>query len=66
MDKLTQRGGLSIPDAAEYLGISTSHAWNMARSGELPTIRLRKRVIVPTWALLQILRQPHEDGKEAA
>ncbi|HEY3416000.1 MAG TPA: helix-turn-helix domain-containing protein [Armatimonadota bacterium] len=66
MEALTQRGGLSIPDAAAYLGISTSHAWNMARSGELPTIRLRKRVIVPTWALVKILRGEQQEEGEAA
>ncbi|MHB9025658.1 MAG: helix-turn-helix domain-containing protein [Armatimonadota bacterium] len=66
MENLSQRGGLSVPEAAEYLSISKGMAWSMARSGELPTIRLRKRVVVPRWALDALLQTPPAPVTEEA
>lgn len=43
------------PSASSLLGIGRNHAYAMARSGEIPTIRLGKRVVVPVPALLRML-----------
>jgi predicted site-specific integrase-resolvase len=44
------------PDAADVLGISRSQAYGLARTGEIPTLRLGKgRVVVPVPALLVML-----------
>lgn len=43
------------PSAAGVLGIGRSLAFALARSGEIPTIRLGKRVVVPVPALLRML-----------
>ena len=42
-------------DAAGVLGISRNTAYALARSGDLPTIRLGSRVVVPVPALLAML-----------
>ncbi len=44
------------PTAAAALGISKSSAYEAARSGELPTIRVGKRLLVPTAALRRMLQ----------
>jgi excisionase family DNA binding protein len=42
---MTSRGTekllLSVPEAAEALGVSRSHLYNLIQQGHLPTIRLR-------------------------
>ncbi len=35
---------LTIPEAARVLGISASHAYLLARSGDLPTVRIGRSV----------------------
>ncbi len=51
MDKLTY----TVTEAAELLGIGRSAAYEAARSGQLPTIRIGKRVLVPVAALERLL-----------
>jgi excisionase family DNA binding protein len=48
---------MSIPDAAAYLGIGRSAAYEAARSGELPVIRLGRRLLVPRVALERMLAE---------
>lgn len=43
------------PDAADVLGISRDLAYAMAKSGDLPTIRLGRRLVVPVPALRKML-----------
>lgn len=47
MERLT----VSVDEAARALGISRAHAFRMAATGELPSIRLGKRLLVPIDAL---------------
>jgi len=47
MERLT----VGIEEAARSLSISRAHAFRMAASGELPTIRLGKRLLVPIESL---------------
>jgi len=47
---------ISVPEAGRQLGISRAHAFKMAQSGELPTIRFGKRVLVPIAALERALQ----------
>ncbi|MBI4339979.1 MAG: helix-turn-helix domain-containing protein [Chloroflexi bacterium] len=52
MDKLT----LTISEAALALGIGRGLAYEMARDGRLPTVRLGgKRLVVPVKALEKLL-----------
>lgn len=43
------------PTAGQALGIGRSTAYNGARSGEIPTIRVGDRYLVPTAALRKML-----------
>ncbi len=44
-----------IEEAAKVLGISRNSAYEAARTGQLPTVRLGKRLVVPKIALDRLL-----------
>jgi excisionase family DNA binding protein len=46
---------LSVPEAAAVLGISRGTAYEGVRRGEIPALRLGRRLVVPARALLQLL-----------
>ena len=45
----------SIPEVAKVLGIGRTAAYEAARTGEIPTIRLGKRILVPVAAMERLL-----------
>lgn len=55
-----QRRTLTIDEAAKELGICKAAAYDAARTGELPTIRVGKRWLVPIVAFNKML-----EGKAA-
>lgn len=46
-----ERMTITIEEAARALGIGRSAAYEGARTGQIPTIRIGKRVLVPVEAL---------------
>jgi len=46
---------LTVPEAAKVLGIGRCAAYEAARTGEIPTIRIGNRLIVPKIALNRML-----------
>jgi len=46
---------ITVPHTARVLGVSRNRAYESARLGELPTIRLGARLLVPTAALRRLL-----------
>lgn len=42
---------IAVPDAARLLGIGTTLAWDLVRTGEIPSLKLGRRVLVPRVAL---------------
>lgn len=50
-----ERMTLSVEEAAGLLGISRALAYDLVRRGELPRLRLGRRVLVPRRALEQFL-----------
>jgi excisionase family DNA binding protein len=48
---------LNIPEVAKLLGISRTTAYALANSGQLPAIRLGKRIICPKAALEKMLQE---------
>jgi excisionase family DNA binding protein len=42
---------MTVEEAGVALGISRSHAYELVRQGELPSLRLGRRVVVPIAAL---------------
>lgn len=55
LDELRSRASLTVEEAAATLGIGRSSAYAAVRSGELPHVRLGKRVIIPASAILRML-----------
>ena len=50
---------ISVEEAGRLLGISRGLAYRMAASGQLPTLRLGRRIVVPRPALDALLADPH-------
>lgn len=55
LDDLRQRPTLTIPEAAQVLGISERLAYELAQRGDIPTLPLGARRVVPSARLLQML-----------
>ena len=47
---------LTVPEVARALRISRASAYQAARTGELPTIRLGRRILVPRAALEKLVK----------
>ncbi|MBT9260208.1 MAG: helix-turn-helix domain-containing protein [Clostridiales bacterium] len=48
---------LSVPEVAHMLGIGRNTAYELARAGKLPVVRLGKRFLVPVAALERWLEE---------
>ncbi|HEX2029556.1 MAG TPA: helix-turn-helix domain-containing protein [Nitriliruptorales bacterium] len=46
---------LTVEEAGELLGLSRSSAYRAAARGEIPTIRLGRRLVVPSAKLLALV-----------
>ena len=46
---------VSVPEAAQMLGISERHAWNLVQAGRLRTVRLGRRIVVSRRELDKVL-----------
>lgn len=60
-----ERMTLSVEEAAEALGIGRTLAYEAARRGEIPTIRIGRRLVVPRAALDQLLGSPAMEGGQS-
>lgn len=62
-----KRRALSVPEAAEELGISRGSAFAAVKRGEIPSIRIGKRLLVPVAALDSMLSEVRqEEASEGA
>lgn len=50
-----ERPVLTVAEAAEALGISRALAYELVRRGEIPAVRLGRRIVVPRDALERLL-----------
>lgn len=50
-----ERLTLTVEEAAQVLGVSRAHAYELAARGEIPTLRLGRRVLVLREALLRMM-----------
>jgi excisionase family DNA binding protein len=55
-----QRLTLSVEEAGRLLGISRGLAYLLVNRGEIPSIRLGRRIVVPRRALDRLLDLPHD------
>ena len=51
---------LTVDEAAELLGISRALAYTIVHRGEVPSVRLGRRIVVPRHGLLLMLGIPAE------
>jgi excisionase family DNA binding protein len=56
-----ERATLTIEQTAKVLGIGRNSAYEAARRGELPAIRIGRRLLIPRLALEQLLGGRTED-----
>lgn len=54
MERLTY----SVAEAADVLGISRASAYNLVRSGEIPSLTLGTRIVIPRHVVADMLRLP--------
>lgn len=50
-----ERLAISIPETAKLLGLSRNSTYEAARRGELPTLIIGRRILVPLSALKKLL-----------
>jgi len=58
-DMEEERLTLTVEETAKLLGIGRQLAYEMVKTGDIPSIRLGKRVLVPRRALEKLLEQPN-------
>lgn len=51
----TERPTVPVEEAGEILGISRNSAYEGVKSGEIPSIRVGRRIMVPTAGLRRML-----------
>ena len=55
-----ERRTISVEDAGRMLGLSRASSYQAAANGELPTIRIGRRLLVSKAALAKLLDEPVE------
>jgi len=49
---------LSVPEAAKLLGISRGLCYERVKTGDIPVIKIGRRLLVPKRALEKLLEEP--------
>jgi excisionase family DNA binding protein len=60
---MRDRQTYNVDEAAKLLGVGRNQAYEAAKTGQLPTIKIGKRILVPRAALERMLAKA---GKAAA
>ena len=56
----------SVVEVGELLGIGRSKAYELVRSGTIPSLRLGRRIVIPKLALSRFLAEcAHQNSDEA-
>lgn len=61
---MTEPLTLTVEEAGRLLGISRGLAYEAARRGDLPTIKLGRRLLVPRARLLALVGEPSPEMRE--
>lgn len=62
LDDLRGRTTITIPEAGQVLGLGDWAAYRAATRGEIPTLALGRRKVVPVPALLRLLGATDGEG----
>jgi excisionase family DNA binding protein len=60
-----ERRTVTIEEAGRELGISRNGAYEAAKRGEIPTIKIGRRILVPRAALDRLLSGEAAEGRAA-
>lgn len=66
MSKLKDRAALSVAEAAELLGVSERFLWSCVERGDIASVRLGRRVLLPADGLRKLLESSDGETGEAA
>lgn len=58
------RRTITVPEAGEQLGIGRNAAYEAAKRGEIPTVRIGRRLLVPREAVDRLLQRAMEHAPE--
>jgi excisionase family DNA binding protein len=61
-----ERRTVTVQEAASILGVGRNKAYEAVRSGEIPAIRIGKRLLVPIVALERLLTTPGSNPAASA
>ncbi len=53
-----ERWTLSVPETAKVLGIGRNLCYDRVKTGEIPAIRIGRRLVIPRAALEKLLAEP--------
>jgi excisionase family DNA binding protein len=53
--ELRERPTITVDEAADVLAITRTGAYQAVRRGEIPSVRVGRRLIIPTTSLLRLL-----------
>ena len=62
--KTVDKRTYNVPEFAELAGISRVHAYRLVERGEIPVVRLGRRMLIPGWYVEQLLGEPKQITKE--
>ncbi len=57
---LRERAVITVEEAGNLLGVARSGAYAAVKRGEIPTVRIGRRLVVPTATLLRMLGVPSD------
>ncbi|MCP3989426.1 MAG: helix-turn-helix domain-containing protein [Actinomycetia bacterium] len=52
-----ERKTYSVDEAAAILGISRSLAYECVKTGEIPSIKFRRRIVIPAYVIDELIRK---------
>ena len=66
MESRSEALTISVPEAGKRLGLSRNSAYQAAKKGELPVLRIGHRLLVSIFALNEMLGAHHSPSGEEA
>ncbi len=64
LEDLRARTVVSVEEGGAALGLSRSTAYQAAKTGDLPTLRVGRKLVVPTARLLRLLGDEPSSGAD--
>ena len=65
MTQKVESAVMTVEETAAYLRIGRSHAYEMVRTSQIPSIKLGRKILIPRRALEQMLTEASQSDPEA-